>query len=565
MAFKNLPNQRYYLIAKHSGKALGFANTSLGCRLTQMTLDPDNENQKFTLVEGSHFYWILPGKDRYIAVNNASPADGAELIQWHWEPDKANLQFHLDPVADGYYRIRALHSNKFIDVVYARKEDATRVEQIQLSGTDNQLFKLMPVIGDPAAESPISYSEATETLRTVLLALISKIPDVGGISAVIGFFWTSNNTLANLWDQLKSYIDIRILELLEQKQIEELRDDLTGVLSNAKTFDGLSNGTAEKGAKLISTLTYAEGRRPHFLNKKASVLPYLVGFGTVTIALHHKLVTDYEEVFGYKPTEDNAKQHLKDLLDCIEKLTKEVTKHRATLLKSRMALIRDPEESTDLYNPACTAKDAFDNWSMTFYPSVEPEKGAYMPTAQNAVLQRRNQIREQYGSELDELMDQTKTWKYFNPGVTEKYVPQKIRRAVGEFGGISNTVPFSGLDSVRITNITLWYDDKDTLTGLTLGYESKPDVKAGKTSSKFIKLELARDEYISSVYGYMYKHIQGIWFTTQKGRTIGAGKRKRTPFSADLADGLNARLINISGSHNKQLLEKLTFHWEYSY
>jgi hypothetical protein len=565
MAFKHLPNQRYYIIAKHSGKALGFANNSLGCKLTQMTVDFDNENQKFSLAEGSHFYWIMPKKnERYLAVNNASTANGADLIQWHWEPGKANHQFHLDPAGDGYYRIRALHSDKFVDVIYGRQEDETRVVQIGLSGTDNQLFKLVPVIGDPIGENPMSYTEHNEAFRTVLLGLIGAAPKVGGVSAVIGFLWSSKNTLADLWDQLKSYIDVRVAEMIEQKQLEELRDDLTGILSNANTFDGLSSGTIEKGGKLISTISIAQGRRPHFFNKKPSVLPYLIGLGTLMIALHQKLVVDYEEVFGNKPTPADAKQHLNDLKDCIEKFTKEAVKHRNALMRLRMAHIQDADESRDMYKPACTAKDTFDNWSMTFYPAIESELGAYMPTAINAVSQRRNQIKEQYESELDEIMDQTKTWKYFDPTQTEKYVSGKIERAVGAFGGISDTIPFSGLDGSAIESITIWYDN-DILTGLTLGYDSEKEITAGKIASKSAKLELAKDEYIASVYGYMYKHVQGIWFSTQKGRVIGAGKKTRMPFSADLADGLNAKLINISGSHNNNLLEKLTFHWEYTY
>jgi hypothetical protein len=570
MAFKNLPNQRYYLIAKHSGKALGFENDSLGCRLTQMTLDTDNESQKFTLAEGAHFYWIIAGKNgRYLAVHNSSTANEAELIQWHWEPGKANHQFHLDPAGGGYYRIRALHSDKFVDVIYARQEDKAKVVQIQLSGTDNQLFKLVPVIGDPIGDNPTSYTEHNETFRTVLLGLISAgAPKGGGISAVIGFFWSSNNTLADLWDQLKSYIDIRIAEMLEQKQIEELRDDLTGILLNAKTFDGLTDGTSEKGTKLIATLSVAQGRQAHFFNKKPSVLPYLVGLGSLMIALNRKLVVDYKEVFGYDPKPNDAKQHLSDLQDCIAKFTKEVAKHRSTLIKSRMAHIKDAEESVGMYNPTCTAKDTFDNLSMTFIPGIESEKGAYMPSAENAVKQRRIQIKEQYESELDEIIDQTKTWKYFDPTVTEKYEEKKIRRSVGAFGGISDTIQFSGLKDLDIKYITIWYDN-DILTGLTLGYKAEGNVKkeiiAGKASSKSVTLELADDEYINSAYGYMYKHVQGIWFSTQKGRVIGAGEKKRTPFSADLADGLNAKLINISGSHNNHLLEKLTFHWEYTY
>lgn len=565
MAFKNLPNQRYYLVAKHSGKALGFKNDSKGGTLTQMTLDPDNENQKFTLAEGLHFYWIMPKKnDRYLAVNNSSQDNGAAFIQWHWEPGKENHQFHLDPAGDGYYRIRVLHSNKFIDVTLARTEDDAAVQQFQLSGTDNQLFKLVPVAYDPVGDSAVSYVEHNEILRTMVLGCISAgVTNGGGVSAIIGFLWSSNNTLSDVWDQMKNYVDSRIAQVLEHKLLSELRDDLTGILKNANTFDGMADGQNDKGTQLIATLVLAEGRRPHFFNKQASVLPYLIGLGSLMIALYHRLVVDYELIFGRKPSAKDATQHLKDLKDCIEKFTKEVGKHTTSLKQSRMAHIQSPEESANLYDPSCTVKDTFDNWTMAFAPAVEGSKGAYMPTAINAVDQRRKQIEVQYVSELDEITAQTKVWKYFNPDEKGKYERSQQKREVGSFGGIMNTHAFSGLADATIKSITVYYE-KDELTGIALGYDNKPNVTAGKITSTYIEQKLEGD-YITSVYGYMYKHIQGIWFTTMKGHVIGAGKKKKTPFSADLADGLNARLVNITGSHNGSLLEKLTFHWEYTY
>ncbi|SFM63176.1 Jacalin-like lectin domain-containing protein [Chitinophaga sp. YR627] len=565
MAFKNLPDQRYYLVAKHSGKALGFKNDSKGATLTQMTLDPDNENQKFTLAEGPHFFWIMPRKnERYLAVNNSSHDNRAAFIQWHWEPGKENHQFHLDPAGDGYYRIRVLHSNKFIDVILGRKEDDAEVGQFQLSGTDNQLFKLVPVAYDPVGGSAVSYVEHNELLRMMVLGCISAgAPNGGAVSAIIGFLWSSNNTLSDVWDQMKSYVDSRIAQVMEHSMLSGLRDDLTGILKNASTFDGMSDGENDKGIQLISTLVLAEGRRPHFFNKQPAVLPYLIGLGSLMIALYRRLVVDYELIFGRKPSAKDAAQHLTDLKDCIEKFSKEVEKHTKSLKQSRMSHIQPAQESANLYEPACTAKDTFDNWTMTFYPAVEGSKGAYMPTTINAVDQRRKQIKEQYESELDEITAQTKVWKYLNPDEKGQYGRSKKKRAVGSFGGIMNTHAFSGLENTVIKSITVYYD-KDELTGIALGYEGKTGVTAGKVTSTYIEQEL-KDDYITSVYGYMYKHIQGIWFTTMKGHVIGAGKKNKTPFSADLADGLNARLVNITGSHNDALLEKLTFHWEYTY
>jgi hypothetical protein len=438
------------------------------------------------------------------------------------------------------------------------------VGQFQLSGTDNQLFKLVPVAHDPVGDSPVSYVEHNEILRTMVLGCISAVaPKGGGVSAIIGFLYSSKNTLSDVWDQMKSYVDSRISEVMEHHILSDLRDDLQGILKNASTFDGLSDGQPGKGAQLITTLSLAEGRRPHFFNKQPSVLPYLIGLGSLMIGLYRRLVVDYELIFGHKPSERDAAQHLGNLKDCIEKFTKEVEKHTKSLTRSRMAHIQAPQESTNMYNPDCTAKDTFDNWTMTFYPGVEGSKGAYLPTAINATEQRRKQVAEQYASELEEITAPAKVWKYLDPGQTGQYERSTKKRAVGSFGGIMDTHVFSGLEDKVIIYITVYYE-KDELTGIALGYSDDSVVTAGKVTATYVKRKLT-DDYITSVYGYMYKHIQGIWFTTKQGHVIGAGKKTRTPFSADLADGLNARLVNITGSHNGSLLEKLTFHWEYTY
>ncbi|WP_342333074.1 RICIN domain-containing protein [Pedobacter sp. FW305-3-2-15-E-R2A2] len=585
MAFKHLSGQRYFLIAKHSGKALGFKNEAIGSSLIQMTLDIDNENQKFSFDEGNNFHWIMSAyRDRYLAIDNNSAADKARIIQWHYEPGKANHHFHLDPAGGGgYYRIRALHSDKFLDVINASEADEADVSQHQFSGTDNQLFKMVPVTDDPVGKSPMSYAETNEMGRAVLLGVIGAIPKVGGgISAVIGFFWSSKNTLSELWDQMKTYVDARIFEILEKHIIDDLRDDVAGLLNIAKEFDGLSPKTAEKGSKLISAISYGSGRQTHFLNKKPSVLPYLIGLGTIMLVLRRNLLVEYEDVFGYAPTPNDYEKHLESLKECIRVFSKDAEKHKKSLMKSRLSHIADPKEvvihvqnmiGDTRYNYVkfSVVEDTFDNWTMSwsdvyidFAQTAQVGYKDHKKRAEYAVLQRRKQIVEQYESELDELMVQAKLWKHFDPKESE-YTEKIVKRSVGTFGGFQGTTAFEGITGSKISRLTL-FQENGSLVGLTIGYKGQTtDLTVGKFTGNSTSLVLEDEEYITSVYGHMKNHIEGLWFVTEKGRFIGAGKTNEMGFSADLGDGLKAKLVRISGAHNNNLIEQLNFHWEYTY
>ncbi|RQO65902.1 hypothetical protein DBR43_27015 [Pedobacter sp. KBW06] len=579
MAFKHLSGQRYFLIAKHSGKALGFKNEHLGSSMVQMTLDIDNEYQKFSFDEGNHFYWIMPAyRARYLAIDNYSTANEVRVIQWHYEGGKENHHFHMDPAGGGYYRIRVLHSGKFLDVIRASEADDASVLQFQLSGTDNQLFKLVPVTDDAVGESPMSYGETNEMLRTILLGVIGAIPKVGGgISAVIGFFWSSQNTLSELWDQMKTYVDARIHEILEKQVIDGLRDDVAGLLIIAKEFDDLSPKTVEKGSKLISAISYGSGRQTHFLNKKASVLPYLLGLGTIMIALRRKLLVDYYEVFGYEPSKNDYQKHLASLKECIKVFSKDAEKHRKTLMNSRLSHLRERKDmktkeqhetgqELPYFILSSQAEDTYDKWSMYWSMMYNGQIGDFdfKERAEFAVQQRRNQITQQYESELDELMDQAKLWKHFDPTEGD-YVEKVIKRTVGTFGGYHGTTAFEGVKDAKINALTL-FQENGNLVGLRVGYEGQNiEETIGKFTTNSTRLVLDKKEYINSIYGHMRNHIEGIWFITDKGHVIGGGKTKETRFSADLGDGLKPKLARISGMHNNNVIQQLNFHWEYTY
>ncbi len=587
MAFKPLPNQRYYLIAKHSNKAIGFKDGNEGSHLIQMTLNPGNENQKFTFDHGNNFYWIMPNyRQRYLVVNDHSTADHIPIIQWHFEPSKQNQHFHLDPAGDGYYRIRALHSNKYFDVINASNNDDTKVLQMPLTGTDNQLFKIVPVIEDSLLPSTMSLAETNDKGRAMVLQIVGLIPKGIGdaLSGIVGFFWTPEDKLALLWDQMKTYVDKRINEMIELKQLEAMRDDIAGLLLNVREYDDLTMGTGDKMKALTEAIKSAQQRQPTFFNKKPHVLPYLIGYGTILLSLKYKLATAYKEIAGVEPTANDKNQYLKHLQTALKEYTAEVEKHRKTLITNRLSQIRN---ANHLYAPTHITEDSFDGWSMSWSETYEQHKPGegdknHKELAEYAFTQRKKQIEEQFAADLEELTAHARLWHNFDPAATP-YKEKTIRRSVGAFGGLQHTTPFATPDNAIIKSITIYHEDGSFL-GLEIGCEGHPNTKAGKTSGSRIDLVLKDKEYITGVFGSMRNHIESLWFNTQKGNRIGAGTKAGEPvnmkeqiyplhpygvvsthFNGDLANSLNARLVGISGAHNGKLVQQITFHWEYDY
>jgi hypothetical protein len=584
MAFKPLVNQRYYLIAKHSNKAIGFKDGSPGSSLIQMTLDPGNENQKFTFDQGNNFYWIMPTyKQRYIAVNDHSAADHTPIIQWHFEPGKQNHHFHLDPAGDGYYRIRALHSSKYFDVINASKDDNTKVLQMPLTGTDNQLFKVVPVIEDSLSPNTMSLAETNDRGREMVLQIVGLVPKVGdALSGIVAFFWTPEDKLALLWDQMKTYVDKRINDMIELKQLEAMRDDIAGLLLNVREYDDLTMGTSDKMKALTEAIKSAQQRQATFFNKKPNVLPYLIGFGTVLLSLKYKLATAYEEIAGSAPTANDKSQYLKHLQTALKDYTNEVEKHRKTLMTNRLSQIRS---ANHFYTPTHTTEDSFDGWQMSWsemYEQNKPGDKNYKELAANAFTQRKKQVEEQFAADLEEATAQARLWHNFDTTATP-YEAKTIKRSVGAFGGLQHTTPFATPDGATIKSITIYHED-GSFRGLEIAYKKHPETKAGKTSGSKIDLVLKDEEYISGVFGSMRNHIESLWFNTQKGNRIGAGTKAGEPvniseqvsplhpfgvvsthFHGELADSLNAKLVGVSGAHNGKLVEQIIFHWEYVY
>lgn len=84
---------------------------------------------------------INSGSGYALDVRGNSTDNGANITQWRY---KANLnqQFHLTDLGNGYWSIKALHSNKAVDVAGQSEADGANILQWAYHGGNNQQWQL---------------------------------------------------------------------------------------------------------------------------------------------------------------------------------------------------------------------------------------------------------------------------------------------------------------------------------------------------------------------------------------------------------------------------------------
>ncbi|WP_158991978.1 RICIN domain-containing protein [Mucilaginibacter sp. L196] len=587
MSFKPQPNQLYYLIPKgKTNHVIGAPNASLGVHLNNQLYQSDNEHQRFQFdPAGEKNWWLLlpPFKEHYIAIHDSSGNEKAPAIQWQWEPAKHNLRFQFLPAGNGYYRIMALHSHKFLEIVDLSATEKGQLVQCSYNKNDGQLFSLTPVPNVPSNIPPIAFSQKSGIERTATLTILGKIPEVGaGLSFVVGLFWKADDPLADLWKQMKTYVDVRIRTLLMENKLNDMSMEIKGIL---KSVAEISRDDKPKGARITGKVDSIVDIEEKYMAVAKTALPYLVALGNVQLSLRRTLYTDYDTLFppGKSEPGDGPKllrskqQNLTELKTAIAEYKTTFDEAITTLVTNRMAKIHWEEitgrrtATSSFYIKGGRVSDDFDGWSLTFWYD-EYIKNArfknYKEWAEFAYNQRKLQIQAQYATEMRDLGKAALLWEYFDQ-ITPLPAPVTYRVKVGAFGGLNHFNPFNGVDNSTITAIEVYSLNGD-LCGLQVFYNGTGNGLQGKAGNKTDRLNLDKgtngeeDEFITSVYGHYLDHIYGLWFVTSHGKIVGAGKEYHAYFCADIADGLKGRLEKISGFNDVHTLEQLNFHWKYS-
>ncbi|MDZ8108775.1 MAG: RICIN domain-containing protein [Nostoc sp. DedQUE12a] len=141
------PGKDYYLISKHSGKpiAVDGASTANAAKIVQW----DNQKVdhfKFQLQDAGDGYYYIVAKHsgRGFAVNGVSKDNGANVVQWD-KVAQDNHKFKLQDAGEGYFYIIPKHSGKTLAVYGLTKDNGANIVQWDLVNQDNHKWKFEAV------------------------------------------------------------------------------------------------------------------------------------------------------------------------------------------------------------------------------------------------------------------------------------------------------------------------------------------------------------------------------------------------------------------------------------
>lgn len=619
MALLTNQDQRYYIIAKHSGLALTAPNSNMGTHLEQKILDPGNPGQRFRFFPRNYYYVVAMAEwgDRTLAVHGSLQGNGTPVIDWSSNIDEANQNFEFIPAAEGYYHIIARHSRKYLDIEEISKVEGKKLHQWELTKGDNQLFKLVQITDEGLKDNPASFAKVNEDIRNGAIAVIGKIPEAGGaIAFAVGLFWKQRDQISDLWDQMKSYVDVRIRQFLDAERLRTIRIDMIAHMRTLKErYDRIEEGSVPQGLLLdallqdliktqeLSWAVNTDGNNKA-VEKTKGVLPYVLGLGTIILSIRQMMVTNYRKLYGTDPTPAVLNLNKKYLNEAVNEFTTWINGAKEELLRWRTdQIIRNfqsghnepvisseksleqgeeskKEEIIELQLTAqeiikaprhrSYAKDRYSNWEICFWEQENPDD--FDKRGAQAIANRRSQITTQFSVELDEMTSISKYWKYFASDVPGYEVKETLKE-VGPYAGYDTTHAFEGPNAAGITKIILHGWKNGTLCGIELFYNGISNGLKGREGNEKNTLELEADEYISTIYGLEDHFIEAIAFSTNHGRLVSGGAlvvprdNRKNPmyFFADLHDNLKAKLVKVRGFHNGDKIQGLTFQWKYNY
>jgi hypothetical protein len=139
-----VPNGRYKLLAKHSGKALDVADCSTadGADVIQWPYWGGTCQQwNFERLSDGYYKITAVHSGDALDVGGCSTADGADVIQWPWNGGDCQ-KWDVADVGGDYYRITAKHSGKVLDVGGCSTADGADVIQWPWNGGDCQRWRI---------------------------------------------------------------------------------------------------------------------------------------------------------------------------------------------------------------------------------------------------------------------------------------------------------------------------------------------------------------------------------------------------------------------------------------
>ncbi|OON68856.1 RICIN domain-containing protein [Hymenobacter sp. CRA2] len=590
MAFKAQPQRPYVIIPKHSRRPLGPQrhDRHRGLHIQQQDAYLNHVGQQVHLdPTGNGEHWVhVVYCDKYWDIERESQAAGAKLLQWDWGGGAPNQHFRLAYAGDGYYYLRPAHSGQTLEVAGAGRswEDIQQNHlNPNLGQRDYQLFRIVPASPDYLPHETVPFRQYSDLLRDVVMGLTGAVPKVGGLfKGALGVFWPDGHD-QDFWNQMTQYVEQRVKQLLKQEHIASLKEALEGAKDILDEVER-THQPNDRREKLHGALMAANFVKARFKREEEgiSVLPLLVAWGTLLLALRLEIYINYEDLH---PDEKDANrmalgkaEALRELQGAIEEFGRAVTKARAKAVQWRLGKIsRGSEEGRESGGGRTRivelwrrdwVTDSYDGWqqqrSWRSRSSTTHDR-SNEPIMAQVLAHRKTQVQAQFEAELDVLLAPAYLWPYV--GTANKPSAQLKAVVVGPFARPDS--PAFGALAGTLRSITLFTHPGNQphgyLSGLHLTYTDGQSLRVGSCAGTQQELLLNVGEYVTNVRGHQWDVIEQLTIETNQGRVISAGQVSHPSyFEAGLDDAVNARLTGISGHQKGDFFTALSFHWEYT-
>ena len=440
------------------------------------------------------------------------------------------------------------------------------------------------------AQAPDSFNESDQTpnevttiqkyqtassVESLLAGALGCIPEVGSlISGVLDCFWPTGPGTQEIWNDMVSYMNDLIEDLIDQNNLEFLNNTLSGYYTSINDYNNLVPGQ-DKLTKLISIIDDLEDDSPYFLNlnNPEENLTYLIPFGSITIVMMAEYAYNYTAISGGQ-TDPNAAYAKSRLDDWISKLSTAATQAKETALAWRLEQITIRQSGsifTDYY-----LEDAVTGFS---------QKYSEQSAAEADKTRLSTYINAQYNAQLDAYISPANLWDYLKatntqpatatntdsafPTVIFESLPteQTVSFVLDSYPSAWGTPTQTNVgSSARITGVTLYSSDANKtgyVKGIQISYSDKSSpVLYGRTGSSSVAVTFDSDESIVAIYGGSGSFIDQLFIRTNKGRDFGVGGTGGFPFSGACPQGVAAVITEVETSSQDYVNQlKLTYQY----
>ncbi|MFM9947741.1 MAG: insecticidal delta-endotoxin Cry8Ea1 family protein [Saprospiraceae bacterium] len=428
----------------------------------------------------------------------------------------------------------------------------------------------------PNEVTTIQKYQTASSVESLLAGALGCIPEVGSlISGVLDCFWPTGPGTQEIWNDMVSYMNDLIEDLIDQNNLEFLNNTLAGYYTSINDYNNLVPGQ-DKVTKLISIIDDLEDDSAYFLNlnNPEENLTYLIPFGSIIIVMMAEYAYNYTAISGGQ-TDPNAAYANSRLNDWISKLSTAATQAKETALAWRLEQITIRQSGsvfTDYY-----LEDAVTGFS---------QKYSEQSAAEAEKTRLTDYINAQYNAQLDAYISPANLWDYLKttntqpasatntdtafPTVSFLTLPteQTVSFALDSYPSAWGTPTQTDLSSsARITGVTLYSSDANKtgyVKGIQISYSDKSSpVLYGRTGSSSVAVTFDSDESIVAIYGGSGSFIDQLFIRTNKGRDFGVGGTGGFPFSGACPQGVAAVITQVE-TYSQDYVNQLKFTYQYN-